>query len=110
MTIPQASYEFFQLCDFWDSGEAGRVEDTAVSSNIPTLILVGEFDTATPPQWAHLAAETLPNSYVFVFPGAGHSLLTTTDCSVDIITAFLNDPNTEPSRNCMNSIEWPYFE
>ncbi|MCA9989721.1 MAG: alpha/beta hydrolase [Anaerolineales bacterium] len=106
----QSSFEFFQMCSFWGAGAANSVENMAVSSNIPTLILVGEFDTATPPHWATLTAQSLSNSYVFVFPGAGHSLLTTTACSVDIITEFLNDPATEPDRTCIDNIEWPYFE
>jgi pimeloyl-ACP methyl ester carboxylesterase len=86
------------------------VQNQAVTSSIPTLILVGEFDTATPPQWARLTGQTLSNSFLFEFPGAGHSLLTTTDCSVDIITEFLDEPDTEPDRTCIGSIEWPYFE
>lgn len=106
----QSSFEIFQMCGFWGAGAAGSVENSAVSSSIPTLILVGEFDTATPLQWATLTARSLSNSFVFVFPGAGHSLLTTTDCSVDIITEFLNDPGTEPDRTCIDNIEWPYFE
>jgi pimeloyl-ACP methyl ester carboxylesterase len=106
----QSSAEIFQMCDFWGAGVADGVQNTAVSSDIPTLILVGEFDTATPPQWATITAQSLSNSFVFEFPGAGHSLLTTTDCSVDIITAFLADPGTEPDRTCINNVEWPYFE
>jgi pimeloyl-ACP methyl ester carboxylesterase len=106
----QTSFEFFQTCDFWGAGQANIVQNQAVTSSIPTLILAGEFDTATPPQWARLTGQTLDNSFLFVFPGAGHSLLTTTDCSVDIIGEFLNDPFTEPDRTCIESIEWPYFE
>lgn len=106
----QSSFEIFQMCDFWGAGVADSVENAAVSSDIPTLVLVGEFDTATPVQWATLTAQSLGNSFVFVFPGAGHSLLTTTDCSVDVITEFLNDPGTEPDRTCIDNIEWPYFE
>lgn len=106
----QSSFEFYQMCDFWDAGGAGNEQNAAVSSAIPTLILAGEFDTATPPYWAYLAAETLSNNYLFIFPGAGHSLLTTTDCSVDIYTEFLDDPGVEPDRGCIDGIEWPYFE
>jgi pimeloyl-ACP methyl ester carboxylesterase len=106
----QMAFETFQMCDFWGAGRADSVENAAVTSSIPTLILVGEFDTATPPQWARLVAQTLSNNYLFIFPGAGHSLLTTTDCSVEIISAFLEDPAREPDDRCLENIEWPYFE
>jgi len=106
----QLAFETFQMCDFWGSGRADTVENAAVNSSIPTLILVGEFDTATPHQWALLASQTLSNSHLFVFPGAGHSLLTTTDCSVGVISDFLEDPTREPDRSCLDNIEWPYFE
>ena len=106
----QLAFETFQMCNFWGAGKAESVENSAVVSSIPTLILVGEFDTATPPQWARLTAQTLNNSFLFVFPGAGHSLLTTADCSVDIIDDFLTNPGVEPDRTCINNIEWPYYE
>ena len=84
--------------------------DTAVSSDIPTLILVGQYDVATPPRWATLTARTLSQSYLFEFPGAGHSLLSSVECAIDMTADFLNDPDVEPDDGCIDDIEWPYFE
>jgi len=106
----QSSAQMFDLCDYWGAGLAKAIEDQAVVSDIPTLILVGEFDTATPPVWAELTAATLSNSYLFQFPGSGHSLLTMVPCSATIAADFLADPMSQPNDSCIQDIEWPYFE
>ncbi len=53
------------ICDIWDIEESADIEAEAVYSNIPTLILTGEYDPVTPPHWGELAAETLSQSYYF---------------------------------------------
>ena len=60
------------LCDRWNDRPTDPIESEAVVSDIPTLLLSGQFDPTTPPRWADLAAETLSNSYSFVIPMAGH--------------------------------------
>ena len=40
--------------------------------NIPTLIMVGELDTLTPPSMAREIKEKIPNSLIKVIPNAGH--------------------------------------
>lgn len=104
----QNTYDLGQLCAYWNPQQ--QVDNTAVTSGIPTLILVGQYDVATPPRWAHLTAQTLSNAYLFEFPGAGHSLLGSVTCSVSITNDFLNNPNQIPDSSCINDIEWPYFE
>ncbi|KAA3663493.1 MAG: alpha/beta hydrolase [Chloroflexi bacterium] len=104
----QSTYDQEQLCAMWNPKTG--VDNTAVSSSIPTLILVGQYDVATPPRWATLTAQTLSNSYLFEFPGSGHSLLSSVDCAISISGTFLDNPNAEPNSQCINNIEWPYFE
>lgn len=104
----QATFDLTSLCEYWNPMDA--VDNTAVTSNIPTLILVGQYDVATPPRWGTLTAATLPNSHLVLVPGAGHSLLSSVQCTVTITDAFLTNPNQSPDTNCLNNIEWPYFE
>ena len=40
--------------------------------NIPTLIMVGELDTLTPPSMAKDIKEKIPNSLIKIIPNAGH--------------------------------------
>ncbi len=104
----QGTFDLVSLCEYWNPMTA--VDNTAVSSNIPTLILVGQYDVATPPRWATLTAATLPNSTVVEVPGAGHSLLSSVECTITIADDFLANPDQSPSTNCLDDIEWPYFE
>ncbi len=103
----QGTFEVTSTCSYWNAQQA--VDDSPVVSDIPALILVGAYDTATPPSWAALAAETLPNSFVFSFPGLGHNVLND-PCPIEIAGQFLADPYGEPDASCIDAFDWPYFE
>ena len=70
-----------------------------VESDLPVLLLVGAFDPVTPVQWAYKAAEGLPNSYIFVFPGESHGV-GENKCAQMIMKSFLQDPSRPPSEAC----------
>ena len=97
------------VCDVWDVELSGPIEDEIVNSSIPTLILVGEYDVATPPRWATLAAEGLSNVYLLEFPGMGHAIIDATPCAREVGVAFVNAPNSAPNRACVDAIGAPNF-
>ncbi|MCB0132726.1 MAG: alpha/beta hydrolase, partial [Caldilineaceae bacterium] len=73
-----------------------------VSSELPTLLLSGEYDPITPPAFAATAAETLPNSVNLVLPGAGHGVAFAVDeCMDEIVMDFLADPQSRPDTSCL---------
>ncbi|MCB8961549.1 MAG: alpha/beta hydrolase [Ardenticatenales bacterium] len=102
--------DLFQVCSFWGAGAAGSVENQAVHSDIPTLILAGLYDHATPPAWADLTAQTLGHAYLFKFPDGGHSLLSDHQCAISMTADFLDEPDSAPDDSCLDEIEWPNFE
>ena len=106
----QGTADLFQVCSYWGAGAAGPEQNEPVYSAIPTLILAGQYDNATPPEWAALAAETLSQVFVFEFPGAGHSLLSSDECAIAITADFLDHPEQTPDASCIDNIDWPYFE
>jgi D-alanyl-D-alanine carboxypeptidase len=79
----------YTSCAIWQSGQAPAVEDTPVTGDIPTLILNGEFDPATPLADGYLAAETLANATVLDFPGEGHGVIFR-ECAVTLMHVFLS--------------------
>ena len=81
----------FGLCDTLQAGAADPIEALAVNSDIPTLILAGEFDPITPPRWGQQVADQLSDSRFFLVPGAGHGVGLSTPCMTEIAQAFLND-------------------
>jgi len=92
----------FELCTAWGAAEPDSVENQAVSSDVPTLVLGGEFDPITPPAWAQLAAQTLANSHYFELPNAGHGAsLTGGECPRNLVLAFFEDPASRPDASCI---------
>lgn len=112
---PQVAYfgtrlaYFYELCETWGSLTAPDYENAPVSSPIPTLILAGQFDPITPPEWGDLTAATLPNSYVFRFPQAGHWILRSGPCGWEVVLAFLNNPAQRPEVGCLAGLGPPVF-
>ena len=96
------------LCDRWNDRPADPFESEAVASDIPTLLLSGQFDPTTPPRWADLAAETLSNSYTFVIPMAGHGVGIDTTCGRQLMESFLYRPDQRPDSSCLAS-DQPQF-
>jgi pimeloyl-ACP methyl ester carboxylesterase len=82
------------------------IEVEPVRSDIPVLILSGEFDPTTPVEYGHAVAEHLPSSYVFDFPGMGHWInYSTHPCEEVIIADFLRDPHRRPNASCIDGIK-----
>jgi pimeloyl-ACP methyl ester carboxylesterase len=94
----------FAVCAEWDSGQAGEMENQPIASDIPTLVLVGEYDPVAPPAWGRHAAGTLTNNFFFEYPGIGHGA-TSSECPRDMMIAFLNDPATEPDDACIGEMQ-----
>jgi pimeloyl-ACP methyl ester carboxylesterase len=103
------SYFEFTLCESWQAGQADPVENTAVSSDIPSLVLAGQYDPVTPPEWGQLAAETLSNHYYYEFPGLGHGIMRSDRCGLEIGLQFLADPESEPDASCLEAYTGPAF-
>ncbi len=96
------------LCDRWRDRPTDPIESEAVASDIPTLLLSGQFDPTTPPRWADIAAETLSNSYSFVVPMAGHGVGIYTQCGRKLMESFLYRPDQSPDSSCLVS-DQPQF-
>jgi pimeloyl-ACP methyl ester carboxylesterase len=99
-----------KLCRSWQAGVADPIENQAVVSDIPTLILAGRYDPITPPAWGMLAAETLSHSTFFEFPALGHGVMRANDCAQEIGNQFLNDPNAELDGSCLAELSPPDFK
>jgi len=96
------SDEDFALCDtVYTVPAVDSVEAEAVNSDIPTLVLAGTADLATPPPWSLQTSEALPNSQYVEFAGLTHGLIGNNECLNDITGAFLDDPDTTIDQSCV---------
>jgi len=89
------------VCQAWGAAPFDPREVEPVVSDIPTLLLNGEYDPATPPDFGVVAQETLSNSYFYEFPSLGHAESVTGGCPLEIALQFLSDPTTEPDSGCI---------
>jgi pimeloyl-ACP methyl ester carboxylesterase len=108
-TGPSAAIFNFDLCTSWGVDPANNIESEPVVSDIPTLLLAGQFDPITPSDWAQLAASTLSNSYFYEFPGIGHGVMRSNRCALEIGLQFIHDPKTEPDASCVDDLTGPEF-
>lgn len=99
-----------RLCDLWQTEARTAIANEAVTSNIPTLLLSGNFDPITPPEYAALANETLSTSYSYLLPYVGHGVLRSDNCAVEIALAFIDDPIQEPDNHCIEDTLPPEFD
>jgi len=100
----------YAIAQDWGAGKADPVENEPVTSDIPTLILAGEYDPVTPPAWGQMVAGDLSNSYYLEFPGVGHGVAISGEWyPMDIALAFLDDPTALPDNICVAGMSGPDF-
>jgi pimeloyl-ACP methyl ester carboxylesterase len=79
-----------------------------VHSDIPALVLSGEYDPITPPDQSKHAAETLSHSQFVEFPGMGHGeVFASPECPETIFRAFLADPAAQVDTSCVATMDLP---
>ena len=93
--------EIKSVCDKWVTKTAAPEDSLPVSSDIPTLILQGEYDPYSSPSWGRHVAETLPNSYLYIFPGLTHVPILGEKCPIGIAQQFIAEPNKKPDSSCI---------
>ena len=99
----------FEQCAVWPAGTAAPVENEPVASNVPTLVLAAQYDTATPSYWSDLAAQTLSNSFLYHFPMVGHGVIDGGSCPVSIGLAFLSNPSAAPDSGCIATMNTQFY-
>jgi pimeloyl-ACP methyl ester carboxylesterase len=98
--------QYDQHCAIWQVTPAAAIENQAVVSDIPTLILAGEHDPITPPLWGKTTAETLSRAQFIEFPGVGHAVFGSfsggVECSLSkMINNFLAEPEKIIDTSCI---------
>lgn len=88
------------MCAAWNVAAASAVENQAVRSDVPTLILAGEFDPSTPPQWGRRLLANMPKAYFVQMPGLSHGA-SFNACGGRMAFDFVNDPTAPPVMTCV---------
>lgn len=91
-------------CDALHPYRARPQDLAAVKSDIPTLIITGEFDIQTHRSGGPLVAKSLKNSQLVDVPGVAHIPSFRYDCTRTIMRDFHNAPMKKVDVSCLSSI------
>ena len=97
-------------CAVWPRGAVPENFHDPVVSDVPVLLMSGQRDPVTPPQYAAQAAETFSNSLNLVAQGQSHSVLRNI-CLRDVATEFIASGSVEDlDISCVDNIQpSPFF-
>ena len=85
------------------AAEAYAPAPPGVVSDVPTLVVNGALDTATPPEWGFRAAETLSRATVVTVPMTGHVAGIFNACGKALVQSFILAPDTAPNTACIDA-------
>ena len=83
-------------CDIWQARYADTMDLAPLRSDIPTLVITGEFDERTPTSHAQRGTVNLTRKYIYEMPGDGHGT-PASPCAAQLIRLFLADPTRAPA-------------
>ena len=89
------------ICKVWPHSTdfALSTQRTDYATDVPALILTGDFDIPTPKEWAEETEQVLPQSVIFNVTAAGHNYRVY-KCAQRAIESFLKDPGKTPDVVC----------
>ena len=96
-------------CPLWTPRKEPALDRTPVKSDIPTLVISGWFDIATPPEWAVITARALAKAQLVVVRAASHDA-SDQDCAQAALAVFLNAPGRDLSLFCGPTPSHPRFK
>lgn len=110
LTGQMFAQEMVALCATIAVPELPAATDVDVSTDVPTLILSGGLDAATPTFRSEVVAKALPRARLVVFPAGTHVQLGAVNrCAARIMTAFVRDPGATLPLECVNASRFPGF-
>jgi pimeloyl-ACP methyl ester carboxylesterase len=99
-------------CALWPRGKTPANYDAATVSDVPALILTGQWDPVTPPIYGDTAAKHLRHSLHVIVPHGGHGFggLNGIDCIDNLITSFVEKGRAVGlDTSCVSSIKRQRF-
>ena len=96
-------------CVFWST--TSEILETSLepglkppSDPIPTLIMAGQFDPLTTPNYSLWLADQLPDAATLTIANAGHGVLASSNCADILMRDFLASPMQAPFPDCLRAL------
>jgi len=96
---------YSEACGAWQvERNEGRLL-ASFRSEVPVLLLSGQFDPVTPPEYAEEARVQFTNDFHIIDPQGSHGVGFSDDCTRSIMSAFLANPELEPEHDCLENVD-----
>ncbi len=93
----------YGVCDRWS--ESGPAPLVPIGTNVPTLVLAGQFDPVARPALSRHVAGLIGKTTRFVeFPLVGHNVRQSSPCGAKIAADFIDQPEQAPDTSCADRI------
>jgi pimeloyl-ACP methyl ester carboxylesterase len=89
------------FCQMWGAEATDPIDNEPVISDLPTLVVSGEFDPVTPPSNGQQVAANLSNSTEITLVNAAHGVIPSNKCAESIALRFLADPAQTLDISCV---------
>ena len=96
-------------CPLWPTARPLLPHRSLAQNKVPVLLLAGDYDPATPSNWAERVAQATGHSQLVVFRGVGHDVLDTTECGGEVVSDFLANPGAKIATPCIAELGEPEF-
>lgn len=94
------------MCAAWPKGSAPADFHKPLATNVPALVLEGEFDPVTPPRYGEEVVKSLPNGRLFVLRGQGHNVIGA-GCMPKLFTEFMDKTDAKAlDASCLEKINY----
>jgi len=107
-TILGTEFVDFSLaqCAVWPKGAVPEGFHDAVASDVPVLLLSGEFDPVTPPRYGEAVAQSLSNGRHLVLRGQGHNVIGV-GCAPKLIARFVDTADAKAlDASCLDHLAY----
>ena len=93
-------------CETWPKGTMPADFHTPLRSNVPALLMTGEYDPVTPPRYGAEVANTLPNGRHLIVRGQGHNVIGA-GCMPKLFAQFIDSADAKTlDAKCLDTV--PY--
>ena len=91
-----------ETCQFWNVDRAEMRLNELPISEVPALLLSGQFDPVTPPEYGEQALKSYTYGQHLIDPVGGHGVAFDDDCTETIVEDFLDDPLGSLDAGCLS--------
>ncbi len=97
--------EYQERCSDWNLSVPDQMLSIMPKSDLPTLLLSGQFDPVTPPEYGEIALESFQRGQHLIDPIGSHGIAFSDSCTKNILENFLDEPEKPVNSDCLQDSE-----